>query len=63
MVLHPPIAKKLVDIIDCAQYNEVRLGLALGLGMGLGLELMLPRFLGSGLVHSRPGHPNPNANP
>ena len=39
MVLHPPIAKKLVDIIDCAQYNEVRLGLALALGLGLGLGL------------------------
>ena len=24
MALHPPIAKKLVDIVDCAQYNEER---------------------------------------
>merc|ERR1712166_1606571 len=24
MALHPPIAKKLVTIIDCAQYNDVR---------------------------------------
>jgi len=24
MALHPPIAKKLVSIIDCAQYNDVR---------------------------------------
>ena len=32
MTLHAPIAKKLVSIVDCAQYNEVRLGLGLGLG-------------------------------